>query len=212
MLYISNISHLKLGNPQKYIPLKWRSSYAIQAYKQVFKIHISPLLIISRQSRGKNIFWYVLNLLNFIILRNGKVQDKKLESFWNKHLKFLWKNVAEHGKEKLFRNDSSFLSNLKNAKQILSWQSKFHKFLQTDLPARSNVPHFYTKTLSSYWKWKTLEGKSLAIFHDAKNRFIFLITHLFLVFVNKDIFFEKYTEMELKMFFIIFAGFFEQQK
>ena len=41
----------------------------------------------------------VLNLLNFVTLRNSKVQDKK--------------HFAENGKEKLFPNDSSFLSNLK---------------------------------------------------------------------------------------------------
>ena len=33
------------------------------------------------------------------------------------HLKFLSKHFAENGKEKLFLNDSSFLNNLKNAKQ-----------------------------------------------------------------------------------------------
>ena len=49
-------------------------------------------------------------------LRNGKVQNKKFKSFENKHLKFLSKHFAENVKEKLFPNDSSFLSNLKNAK------------------------------------------------------------------------------------------------
>ena len=39
---------------------------------------------------------------NFMILRNGKVQDQK-------HLKFLSKHFAENGKKKLFPNDSSFL-------------------------------------------------------------------------------------------------------
>ena len=77
----------------------------------------------------------------FMIFRNGKLQDKK-------HLKFLSKHFAENGKEKLFPNDSSFLNNLKNAKQILSLQSKFSKFLQTYLLACSNVPHFSTKKKS----------------------------------------------------------------
>ena len=39
------------------------------------------------------------------------------------------------------------------------------------------------------------------------NRFLqifFLITHLFVIFVNDEIFFQKYIEMELKMFFIVF--------
>ena len=49
-------------------------------------------------------------------LRNGKVQDKKFESFKQKHLKFLSKYFAENGKEKLFPNDSSFISILINVK------------------------------------------------------------------------------------------------
>ena len=36
--------------------------------------------------------------------------------------------------------------------------------------------------------------------------------HLFLTFVNKEIFFQEYVEMELKIFFIIFEGFFDWQK
>ena len=34
-----------------------------------------------------------------------------------------------------------------------------------------------------------------------------LITHFFLIFVNKAIFFQKYIEMEFKAFFIIFPRF-----
>ena len=45
-------------------------------------------------------------------LRNIKVQDKKFEN-----LKFLSKYFAENGKEKLFPNDSSFITNLKNEKR-----------------------------------------------------------------------------------------------
>ena len=50
---------------------------------------------------------------NFMILRNGLVQDKK-------YLKFLSQHFEETEKEKLFPNDSTFLKNLKNASQILS--------------------------------------------------------------------------------------------
>ena len=53
----------------------------------------------------------------------------------------------------------------------------------------------------------------MAIFHDAKKyRFIFLITRLFLIFVNKEIFFERFIEIELKIFLITSEGFFEWQK
>ena len=47
-----------------------------------------------------------------MILRKGKVQDKKLKIFQNNYLKFLSKHFVEKGKEKLFPIDSSFLSNL----------------------------------------------------------------------------------------------------
>ena len=45
-----------------------------------------------------------------------------------------------------------------------------------------------------------------------KKRFIFLITHLFLIFVDKEIFFQEYIEMELKAVFLIFEEFFKWQK
>ena len=35
------------------------------------------------------------------------------------------------------------------------------------------------------------------------------MTHLFLIFVNKKVFFQEYIEIELKIFFIIFEAFFE---
>ena len=76
--------------------------------------------------------------------RNGKAQDKKFESFYDEHLKFLPKYFAENGKEKLFQNYSSFLSNLINVK-MNTRQSRFNKSLQTYLLARSNVLHFSTK-------------------------------------------------------------------
>ena len=37
---------------------------------------------------------------------------------------------------------------------------------------------------------------------------IFLITYLFLIFANEEIFFQEYMEMDLKIFFIIFEKFF----
>ena len=40
---------------------------------------------------------------------------------------------------------------------------------------------------------------------------IFLITHLFVIFVNKEII-QKYIKMELKIFFIIFEEWFKWQK
>ena len=70
-------------------------------------MHILLLLVVFGESNKK--IFCVLNLLNFIKLRYGKVQDNKLKSFKNKHF-------AENGKEKVIPNDYSFLSNLKNVK------------------------------------------------------------------------------------------------
>ena len=36
------------------------------------------------------------------------------------------------------------------------------------------------------------------------------MTHLLLIFVNKKVFFQEYIEIELKIFFIIFEGFFDE--
>ena len=110
---------------------------------------------------------------NFMILRNGKVQDKK-------HLKSLSKHFSENGKEKLFPNECSFLNNLKNVKQILSWQSTFSRFLQGNLLACSNVPHFSTKKESLWlkwqsdnWKWQTFQGKIWSFFMTSKKKIYF---------------------------------------
>ena len=106
----------------------------------------------------ENMFW----IFKLHVLRNGIVQHKK-------NLQFLSIHFPENEKKKLFRNDSSFLINLKKAKQILSWQSKFSKCLQTYLLACSNVPHFCTKKksvmilkMTNFW-WKNMTN-----FHDVR--------------------------------------------
>ena len=73
----------------------------------------------------------VLNLLNFVTLRNSKVQDKK--------------HFAENGKEKLFPNDSSFLSNLKCHNEYYPDNADFRGFCKrTRLQQRTRfqVPMF----------------------------------------------------------------------
>ena len=67
-------------------------------------------------------------------------------------------------------------------------------------------PVFLLKSnLLLYRKWKTFEGKIWPFFMTSKRyRFIFLVTHLLFIFVDKEIFFQEYTEMKLKTFFIIF--------
>ena len=107
-----------------------------------------------------------------------------------------------------------FQATTKMPKWILSWQLEYNRFLQSYLLTTSNVPHFATKKesmimfqMTNFWR------KNLDIFHEVKiKRFIFLITHLFVIFVDKETFFQEYIEMESKTFFIIFEGFFKWQK
>ena len=98
-------------------------------------------------------------------------------------------------------------------KRILSWLSKFIKFLETYLLARSIVLHFSAKKesvnileMTNFWR------NNLAIFHKLKKkRFIFLMTHLFLMFVKMK-FFKEYIEEESKIYFIIYKIFWMAQK
>ena len=177
--------------------------------------YIPSLLLIFRESNGKYIFWCVLNLLNFMALRNGnkyKIRNSKVlkTNIWG-----LYHNILQ----KMGRRNSSKMilylqATWKMPKRTLSWQSEFNKFSQTCLLARCNAPRCFAKKesviilkMTNFWR------KNLAIFHDVKKkRFIFFITHLFLIFVNKEIFFQEYILMELKIFFIIFERFFKWQK
>ena len=56
--------------------------------------------------------------------------------------------------------------------------------------------------MTNFWR------KNLDIFRDVKKKkFIFVITHLCLIFVGKEgFFFQEYIEIELKTFFVIFEG------
>ena len=107
-----------------------------------------------------------------------------------------------------------FQATTKMPKRTLSWQPEFNKCSQSYLGATFNVPHFATKKesmimfqMTNFWR------KNLDIFHEVKvKRFIFLITHLLVIIVDKEIFFQEYIEMESKTFFIIFEGFFKWQK
>ena len=88
---------------------------------------------------------------------------------------------------------SSFLNNLKNAKQILSWQSRFNKSLQTYLLAGSNIPSLSTKEesvniLKTRGKWGKMKEwnfweKNMAIFHDVKKTDIFFLYNLFVCYI-----------------------------
>ena len=107
-----------------------------------------------------------------------------------------------------------FQPTAKMPKRILSWQPEFDKCSQSYLAATFNVPHFATKKesmimfqMTNFWR------KNLDIFHEVKvKRFIFLITHLLVIIVDKETFFQEYIEVESKTFFIIFEGFFKWQK
>ena len=129
-----------------YKPTSWPSKYIFLVCYLLLKKVI------------ENMFW----IFKLHVLRNGIVQHKK-------YLKFLSIHFVENEKKKLFRNDSLFLINLKNAEQILSWQSKFSKFLQTYFLACSNVPHFCTKKESvMVLKMTNFWWKNMTIFHDIR--------------------------------------------
>ena len=101
----------------------------------------------------------------------------------------------------------SFCQNILIFKQLERCQNKYYldninfKFLQTYLLAFSNVPHFCTKkqSVTILSKWQTFEGK-IFVKINVKNRFIFLITHLFLEFVKKGFFFKNIQRWNLKCF------------
>ena len=90
--------------------------------------------------------------------------------------------------------------------RILSWQSKFNKFLQVYLLAPTDVPHFSTKKgsviilkMTNFWR------KNLAIFHKVKKIEIYCIYNTFASY--KECVLQEYIEMESKIFSIIFEGF-----
>ena len=70
----------------------------------------------------------------------------------------------------------------------------FPKILQKYFPARSNIHGFSAKKESVIvLKMKNICRKNLAIFHNIKKeRFIFLITYLFLTFVKMECFLKIY--------------------
>ena len=122
-------------------------------------------------------------------------------------MKFLLKHFAENGKEELSLKDSSILSNLKKSQNEYYPDNlnliSFFSLISLQLLL---FPVFLLKSnLLLYRKWKTFEGKNWPFFMTSKKyRFIFLVTHLLFIFVDKEIFFQEYTEMKLKTFFIIF--------
>ena len=77
-------------------------------------------------------------------------------------------------------------------KRILSWQSKFNRFLQTYLFASLHILMLHISLLNRnrwlYWKWTNVLRKNLGIFQNVKKiEIYFFITHLLPVFVNKDL-------------------------
>ena len=96
-------------------------------------------------------------------------------------------------------------------KQILSRQTKFNKFSRSHLISASNVPYFSTKKrYSMILKLKNISRKNLAVFSDIKKQRFFFLRNTFVCYICwQGDFFQEYTTMELKAFFIIFEGVFE---
>ena len=96
-----------------------------------------------------------------------------------------------------------FIETWKMPKRILSWQSRFDKFLQTYLFARSNAARFSSKKesviilkMTNFWR------KNLAIFHDVKKqRFIFFLHICLLYLLTRNFFFSKIYREAIKNIF-----------
>ena len=153
-------------------------------------------------------------------------------------MKFLFKYFLGNRKEKLFPNDSSFISNLINAKTNTIWQFKYNRFFRSShqrcsvkknvlrnftkftgkhlwlslfFKAGPNVAHFSTKKESD-WKNHIENDKNLkenlASFHDVKKqKFIFLMTYLFLILVNTEFFKNVYRDRISTVFHNIWMTF-----
>ena len=135
-------------------------------------------------------------------LRNWKVQDKKFKSFLKQTSEIFSKEWEGEILIKWF-----FIY-----KQLEKCQNKYYpdnlsliRFCRrTSLHVLMFPVSLLKKNLWSNWKWQT--------FVWCQKIKIFFMTHLFLTFVNKEIFFQEYVGMELKIIFIIFEVFFEWQK
>ena len=94
------------------------------------------------------------------------------------------------------------------AKRMLSRQFTFNQLLQTYILAHFNVPNFPSRKdcehIENEKSLKEIFGHSS---WRSKNRDIF-----FFIYVLRSIFFQGCMDMELKIFFITFEGFFEWQK
>ena len=94
------------------------------------------------------------------------------------------------------------------SKRIPSWQPEFNTFLQYYLHASSNLLSISSNYLlciesvilfkmTSFWR------KNVDIYLDVKKKkFIFLITHLFLIFVDEGIFFPRIYRDGIKSSFL----------
>ena len=88
-----------------------------------------------------------------------EIAKYKITNIWKVSIKTLCRKWVENVKYKLFPNASSFLNNLKNEKQMLSWQSSFNKSFQTYLLSHPNFPYFSTKKESENEGMKLLREK-----------------------------------------------------
>ena len=69
------------------------------------------------------------------------------------------------------------------SRQILSWQSKFYKFLQTYLLALMFSISVLKSNQWSYWKWQTFKEKIFAIFYNVKKYIYFPYNSFVFIFI-----------------------------
>ena len=188
LLYISNIRHSKLRGLQKCILSKdkrlhrlWWSSYAMEDYKQAIKIQIPALFVIVRkvmEDMFVNVFWIFWTSWHLEVAK-CKIRNLKLSM---KTFSRKWEGEAL---PKFFFTD----------KKLDKCQNECYpdnlKFLLTYHRA-CDLSHFSTKKESVIiLKIKSLWRINVAIFYNAKNRYLFSLQHIcFLYFLLRKSFFK----------------------
>ena len=146
-------------------------------------------------------------------LWNGKVQDKKFKSFKTNIWSF-YQNILQ----KMRRRNSSQM--IPQIKQLEKCQNEYYTdnlnlisfSSHTSLQLLMFPIALLKRSLWSYWKWQTFEGKIWPFFMTCKNRDLFFHNTFASYVCWEENFFQEYIELELKTFFIIFERLFEWQK
>ena len=128
-----------------------------------------------------------MNLLNIMTLRNDKVQDNKLKSFWKQKSEVSIKTFCRKWE------GETLPKWLVIYKQPEECQSGYYPdnldlisfCIHTSLQVLLFLISLLKRNLRLHWKWQTFEEKISPFFMTSKKKEILFLTHLFLIFVNK---------------------------